>query len=404
MSGLIFIAVCAANSLPAGTNFAPEQYVYKIIVSDGSREIRQTGFRLRGVRGIYTALHGVTKSAHGWRITAEGPIGQILTEPLRIHKVDVSRDLALLISEELAGQNAEGLEPGRDVFPEANTKVALAGFPYGASYNTDLLRVSKSRTLLKTMIPDELIPAMVKRSSPDLNLSVIKLAVDVGGVGPGNSGSPIMADTKVVAMFNGGLDKGNRGLGWAIPLDKAEWSDPVEATLSSLDSKEISPLLSSMVIDVTDPGRIRLNKFTSAMKLMAMHARTGFDGIKGSKYDGTRFKALFDFPESDDTPLMVPNDYLSVLIDSKSLEELVEVTNLLVYSVSTAFPDPDWYSSEGKVRVESNTIRSHLRENDKVDFRFRINAIADDQGRFYVYVSVSKVTPKRRSIRSRCEN
>jgi hypothetical protein len=390
MSGLIFIAACAANSFPAGTNVAPERHVYKIIVSAGSREIRQTGFRLRGVKGIYTALHGVTKSAHGWKITAEGPIGQILTEPLRIHKVDVRRDLVLLISEELAWRNDDGLEPGRDVFPEENTKVSLAGFPYGVSYNTDMLRVSDRRTLLKTMIPDELIPAMAKRSSPDLNLSVIKLAVDVGGVGPGNSGSPTMVDGKVVGMFNGGLDKGNRGLGWAIPLDKVEWSDPVEATLASLDSKEISPLLSSMAIDVTDPGRIRLNKLISAMRSMAKHATNGFDDIKGSKYDGARFKALFDFPESDDTPLMVPNEYLSVLIHSKTLEELVEVTNLLVYSVSTAFPDPDWYSREGKVDVKASTIRSHYRENDKTDFDFRINAIADKEGRYYVYVSVNK--------------
>src|SRR4051812_19891114 len=60
----------------------------------------QTGFRLVGTAGIVTALHGVVDAN---QITARPSVaGMRVTKPLKIIKVDIEHDLALISSAEVS--------------------------------------------------------------------------------------------------------------------------------------------------------------------------------------------------------------------------------------------------------------------------------------------------------------
>src|SRR6267142_4008905 len=75
------------------------RFVYRVVVSSPDRtlESRLTGFRLKGTRGIITALHGVSKSAVGYHIFVEQDASvheRPFTEEFHVTQIDVEKDLA----------------------------------------------------------------------------------------------------------------------------------------------------------------------------------------------------------------------------------------------------------------------------------------------------------------------
>lgn len=106
-----------------------DQYVYLVKVSDCAHEPKEralTGFRVRGIAGIITALHGVADSSN---ITVTSVDGNFRGGSVTISKVDITHDLALLTSPELVRMQVEGLEPAPNTAITANTKVYVVGYP-----------------------------------------------------------------------------------------------------------------------------------------------------------------------------------------------------------------------------------------------------------------------------------
>src|SRR5262245_39922944 len=109
------------------------KYVYKIrITSNRSQGYEiQTGFQLRGIKGIVTALHGVA-GAKG--ISAIGSKDNFSN--LKIVKVDINNDIALLLSPELQNKSAEGLEPADSGQVAPRAQLTVVGYPQGiGQYN-----------------------------------------------------------------------------------------------------------------------------------------------------------------------------------------------------------------------------------------------------------------------------
>jgi hypothetical protein len=103
-------------------------YVYLIRVSkcgDSDSVRTLTGFRVRGKSGIVTALHGVAGCKN---LAAISEKGTALKEDLVVDSADINRDTALLLSNELKGLPAEGLEPAATI-PQAGLRVE--GHPLG---------------------------------------------------------------------------------------------------------------------------------------------------------------------------------------------------------------------------------------------------------------------------------
>ena len=73
-----------------------DQYVYLVKASDCAHEPKEralTGFRVHGIPGIITALHGVADSSN---ITVTSVDGKFRGGSVTISKVDIKNDLALL--------------------------------------------------------------------------------------------------------------------------------------------------------------------------------------------------------------------------------------------------------------------------------------------------------------------
>jgi tetratricopeptide (TPR) repeat protein len=189
-----------------------------------------TGFRLKGTKGIVTALHGVTPN-HG--ITAKSAGGLVFLK-LRILKADVARDLAILSCPELEALPADGL----DLLPrkqwKSQERVFVFGYPEPISVRNLVtaldVRPHRPFETLTVLVGPANAELLQKRTSPNPAYEVLSLN---GFLLPGHSGAPILDrtgnDARVLAVGNGGL-KG-KGICWAIPLDQAELKPLTESDL-----------------------------------------------------------------------------------------------------------------------------------------------------------------------------
>src|SRR5690349_7213949 len=94
ISSLILLTVLSNDA----TAQRISQYVYMVRISGGSysKAVLQTGFRLAGTKGIITCLHGVVAGSSFSALNAEGDV----LAHLRLERVDIENDLALLLSDE----------------------------------------------------------------------------------------------------------------------------------------------------------------------------------------------------------------------------------------------------------------------------------------------------------------
>lgn len=223
---------------------AARPFVYRLKIAGCAftpTDRRQTGFRVQGVTGIVTALHGVADCTTVDAVTDEG---EVFSE-LVITAVDVAHDVALLSSQELDGLTTDGFV----VSPLATDEllaatVEIVGYPLGLD-KQDSDRIERVRDLepLDKIIPDaEEPPAFAERRSPQLDIPVFNLQAQLL---PGHSGAPLLDQQgQVIGVGNGGLRGGTVNRSWAIPWRAIQWQP---ATIEPMQ-KELERLAH------TDPG------------------------------------------------------------------------------------------------------------------------------------------------------
>ncbi len=217
-------------------------YLVKMFECANKPEQRsQTGFRVKGMKGIVTALHGVVGCR---RITVKSEKGLILFSPVKIDKVDIEHDAALLTSEELERKDVEGIEVAQSVKWNSLGAVRIDGHPFGINnLGTSLVVRTPPLRILKELIPPHISSLMRNRNSPNPLINVLSIQ---GDILPGHSGAPILdSQNRVIAIGNGGLESGKVGISWAVPFRDIEW-EPAESNkrLVALAQTDIRVLFS----------------------------------------------------------------------------------------------------------------------------------------------------------------
>lgn len=222
-----------------------------------------TGFRVRDENtiGIITALHGV---ADGRIIKASSARGPILGDPLRIAKVDIRNDLALLTSNELAMLGDDGFEVAQEVdWKSIRTArlggIKVIGYPLGLSFEdlaTDLVIRAPHLKPLRNLA-ESAAPQLRLRNSPSLDCQVLSIQ---GGILPGHSGGPILdEDERVVGIANGGLRGGQVQIAWGIPFSEVEWEDAdMNVELDRIKGLEVEGLFSFEEQSLAHPDALLL--------------------------------------------------------------------------------------------------------------------------------------------------
>lgn len=177
-----------------------------------------TGFlaRVQGQTGIITALHGVVGCS---QITAFN-LGPAYRD-LRIRKVDIARDAALVVSPEL-NLAGEGLQFSSQY---QNEQLRVLGYPQGLGHQFSHRVETNLPPLrpLRTTLPDAQRIELEERGSPDVGQTILSLS---GAIQHGYSGAPILTWAgSVVGVANGGLKAGSVDIGWAMLIDHMRWDD-----------------------------------------------------------------------------------------------------------------------------------------------------------------------------------
>lgn len=243
---VLLLALWAGVILAQNESAMPVPYVYRLKISGCTFDPvdrRQTGFRVQGMAGIVTALHGV---ADCQSVTAVPDDGIPFTD-LVITAVDIERDIALLTSPALVDHPLDGLVPSTLTAHELlTTTLRVVGYPLGLDkQDADLIESVRAVESLDAVIPEPEEPAdFLKRRSPDINIDVLNLQAQLL---PGHSGAPVIDQAShIIAVGNGGLRGGTVERSWAIPWPSVQLAsveeDEVKEKLATLAAKNITAL------------------------------------------------------------------------------------------------------------------------------------------------------------------
>lgn len=248
--------------LPAfAQRFTNQAHVYKLqITMPNSNKYRiQTGFRLKGYKGIITALHGVAGAS---AINARNQQNDII-DSLSIYLIDVSNDLALLShagSERLIDRGFESASLPTVFSISSQAELYTLGFPHGMELYRKPVRASTPVIRkLSDLIPTssiETVRQFVRRKSPSVDASVISLD---GNLVKGHSGSPVLnLQNHVVGVVNGGIAGGAAGISWAIPISNLRLTNDrlSQVQLNDLASENSNELFESVeepIVTATAP-------------------------------------------------------------------------------------------------------------------------------------------------------
>jgi hypothetical protein len=144
---------------------------------------------------------------------------------LRITKVDIAHDVALLTSNATDGAPADGLEIAIEVTWGAIEKVNVIGRPLNLPANlpTELKLRRPQIVALRDLVPPNLAEKLLDRRSPDPDQDVVSISDTLL---PGHSGAPILdSQNRVLGVANGGLEGGFAEICWAIPWAKVNLVD-----------------------------------------------------------------------------------------------------------------------------------------------------------------------------------
>ena len=303
------LALCVAIGGPlAGAE--PSEHIYLITTE---HKLASSGFLLRGAGGIITCLHGV---AGAKEIRAKRSTGEPFKESLKLTKVDIAHDLALLSSSEVA-QLKGGLDyaVGTDLSSLKQVTVQVIGYPVGVNWKevSNTLQVQKPPTRkLDYFLNPDLRTKFDARRSPATDITILCLQ---GPLYPGHSGAPILdPEGNVLAVANGGLgyfDQNNQlrvrvwkdtELVWAIPLKDITWTDAKDAkNLREIDRLTTLPLLGCFAIGDSKKMRLVLTEYvvleapTDRYTLVVLK-KTPEDTVKMLKeYEQTGIQEAFRF-------------------------------------------------------------------------------------------------------------
>jgi hypothetical protein len=319
-----------------------DQNIYLVKASDCLHEPKEralTGFRVRGVPGIITALHGVADSTN---ITVTSVDGKFKSGSVTLAKVDVKNDLALLSSPELVRTQAEGLEAAPNP-AAANTKVYVVGYPLSTYLEETKLPFTVGDPPLYELgrkLDVNLRDALLKRNSPNPSISVMFL---VGPLHPGHSGAPVLdSKNRVIAIANGSI-RAFAGYGWAIPYQGIAWK-PVQGNIEFRTLKQQATNIALFSFD-DNPQEVqeRITRMLEAIKedtarLLMLHS------LSASK---DRLEILRDYvPRIDDKNVRF----------SERCIALAEAINASVFQDTAAFVKTSELMQEASVPLEEERI------------------------------------------------
>jgi S1-C subfamily serine protease len=289
--------------------------IYMVVIPKTSnhRAAIQSGFRLRGTKGIITCLHGVLD---GEVFSAFNEAGDHLNG-LIIKYVDIKNDLALLQSDELVNRDADGLAEATES-PVSGKRLSVIGHPDGISLNKKTVYVgSPAINKLAELIPPNSAREFNIRNSPSPSIDVIYLE---GSLIPGHSGAALVDDNnRVYGVVDGGIRQGAAGISWAIPLTNVRWQRPAlyAATIDDINKTDPSSLFYFQDYDASDDNAIVIaddgtgnfrsfgdafaNSGTNISIILkpgryydVLHITTGFVSIKGrGNKDDIVIKGIF---------------------------------------------------------------------------------------------------------------
>lgn len=356
-----FLLLSAAFLFFVSPARAQEEHIYLIKMFDCEHQPTQrsqTGFKVRGLKGVVTALHGIADCG---RITASSRKGIFLDQPLKIAMVDIDRDVALLSSSQL-DRSDEGLEPASTVAWKSLGTVKVYGHPYGiSSLETTLSLRNPPLTSLKDLIPSAPLSLLMERRSPNHLITVMNLQ---GNLLPGHSGAPVL-DTggRVLAVANGGLSQGYAGISWAVPLQYVEW-DNNTARLKSVKQLNPNILFAADTLPTTSSDEIK-NDFCGQLSRLVVESRTGFVALVGDPISGDltgNFKSKLILEGSTSSHLY-PGSAVSFSMYKSDKVGWVE-SQYYNYTTKVAACLPNW---EKRIKTSKDkTFRQAMfRENDK---------------------------------------
>jgi len=249
------IALCAIPIAAMPQTGHEEIFVYVVTIpaTDHHKMVIQTGFRLRGTKGIITALHGVVD---GKEFSAKNEQGDVLNR-LTIASVDIADDLAVLRSKELENRPEEGLNPGQNQ-PPAGARLRVLGHPGGINLYAKTAYVGDPvLKALHTLLFGPIAEALNARASPSDQINVLNVE---GNLVPGDSGAPVLdSGNGVVGVVDGGLQGGLAGISWAIPIydvlntDRWQLASSASSRLGDLAKMDVSNLFALEVVDDSPP-------------------------------------------------------------------------------------------------------------------------------------------------------
>lgn len=289
---VLLLGISYSSVSAAATVSAPISYVYRIKINGCNfkpQDRQQTGFRVQGITGIITALHGVADCKS---VSALSDDGKEIYNDLLIRQVDIERDVALLSSPTIEKSSKVGLLPSGLSFVEIkNAALQIAGYPLGAE-KQDVDKIEHIRDIesLDDVIPDAEEPAdFIKRKSPSLEITVLNVQAQLL---PGHSGAPILdSKNQVVAIGNGGLRSGTVGRSWAIPWIEVKLQPvtraEIRAKLAELASKDIAALTFSSTFPAT-PVRITITGVGFARSNESNAARRNQSALLAAQKDANR--------------------------------------------------------------------------------------------------------------------
>lgn len=211
----------------------------------------QTGFKIYGQRGIYTALHGIVGNtgkdgtikikAYTFKYGTSDVIQKF--EKLEIVGVDVERDLVLLDNKNLNFSNIGFIVSPqiKNFNPQTKNVFTVFGFPQTLFLKANSVIVQDPPTLklfaLLNGKPNFLKIANEPNICPSLKQDVIQLGS--GEILPGNSGSPIVnSSNQLVGVAHGGID--NTQTHQSISTFSIPWSSSLKVFEKSKIDKLIN--------------------------------------------------------------------------------------------------------------------------------------------------------------------
>ncbi len=255
----LFLVLAGLFASPVGAvrQYQPDPFIFRLKISgcvdNPSRQIAQTGFRVKGWPGIITALHGVAGCK---QINAIAETGVFFND-LTLAQVDIDHDVALLSNPNQPISAAEGLGTGDPYQLGNNDILHLVGYPETATFairrNTQPPEIRPLGTLLQ---PGDMTTSTMNRNSPNPQIDILSVQVNMMH---GDSGAPLLDDlNEVDGIADGGWDDGKVQIGWAIPFSEIHFqgtdSSEVKARLQLLGNQD--PAKAPVFSMTLDPGSV----------------------------------------------------------------------------------------------------------------------------------------------------